>query len=109
MIIGGFFSQHLVNFQSLRTNFERHLVDSDQAQSGQAPHPGQGDIAHPFDKRFPKINPRRIERYLVLIEGSGARAVAVLTKLDKVENAASAAMREELRVVRLNRFAPDGA
>jgi ribosome biogenesis GTPase len=42
------------------------------------------------------FNPRRIERYLVLIEGSGARAVIVLTKLDKVENAASAKMREEL-------------
>ncbi|HXD83063.1 MAG TPA: ribosome small subunit-dependent GTPase A [Rudaea sp.] len=42
------------------------------------------------------FNPRRIERYLVLIQGSGARAVIVLTKLDKVENAASAKMREEL-------------
>lgn len=48
------------------------------------------------------FNPRRIERYLVLIEGSGARAVVVLTKLDKVENAASAAMREELRVATPN-------
>jgi len=33
-------------------------------------------------------NPRRVERYLVLIEGSGARPVVVLTKCDKVENAA---------------------
>ncbi len=48
------------------------------------------------------FNPRRIERYLLLIEGSGARAVVVLTKLDKVENAASAAMREELRVATPN-------
>lgn len=42
------------------------------------------------------FNPRRIERYLVLIEGSGAHPVIVLTKIDKVENAASAAMRVEL-------------
>jgi ribosome biogenesis GTPase len=42
------------------------------------------------------FNPRRVERYLVLIEGSGARPVVVLTKIDKVENAASAAMRAEL-------------
>jgi ribosome biogenesis GTPase len=31
------------------------------------------------------FNPRRIERYLALIQGSGARAVVVLTKVDKVE------------------------
>jgi len=42
------------------------------------------------------FNARRIERYLLLIEGSGAKPVIVLTKLDKVENAASTAMREEL-------------
>ncbi|MHB8447573.1 MAG: ribosome small subunit-dependent GTPase A, partial [Rudaea sp.] len=42
------------------------------------------------------FNPRRIERYIVLIDGSGARAVVVLTKLDKVENAAFPAMRAEL-------------
>ncbi|MBU6199358.1 MAG: ribosome small subunit-dependent GTPase A [Xanthomonadaceae bacterium] len=42
------------------------------------------------------FNPRRIERYLVLIEGSGARAMIVLTKLDKVENAAFSAMCAEL-------------
>jgi len=35
------------------------------------------------------FNPRRVERYLVLIEGSGAAPVVVLTKLDKVENAAT--------------------
>jgi len=45
------------------------------------------------------FNPRRIERYLVLIEGSGAQPVIVLTKLDKVENTASAAMRAELAEV----------
>ena len=42
------------------------------------------------------FNPRRIERYLLLIEGSGAKPVIVLTKIDKVENAASEAMRAEL-------------
>ena len=42
------------------------------------------------------FNTRRIERYLVLIEGSGAQPVIVLTKIDKVENAASAPMRAEL-------------
>ena len=42
------------------------------------------------------FNPRRIERYLLLIEGSGAKPVVVLTKIDKVENAASEAMRAEL-------------
>jgi len=41
------------------------------------------------------FNPRRVERYLLLIEGSGARAVVVLTKLDKVENAT--ALVEQLR------------
>jgi len=42
------------------------------------------------------FNARRIERYLLLIEGSGAQPVIVLTKLDKVENAAAARMRSEL-------------
>ena len=42
------------------------------------------------------FNPRRIERYLLLIEGSGATPVVVLTKLDKVEKATSAAMQTEL-------------
>lgn len=35
------------------------------------------------------FNPRRIERYLSLIEGSGARALVVLTKADRVEDAAA--------------------
>lgn len=43
------------------------------------------------------FNPRRIERYLVLIEGSGARPVVVLTKVDKVDNAASAQALADLR------------
>lgn len=34
------------------------------------------------------FNPRRIERYLLLIQGSGALPVIVLTKVDKVEEAA---------------------
>ncbi|MGH8147264.1 MAG: ribosome small subunit-dependent GTPase A [Rhodanobacteraceae bacterium] len=46
------------------------------------------------------FNPARIERYLALIEGSGAHAVVVLTKLDKVDSAeaedAVAALRERL-------------
>ena len=42
------------------------------------------------------FNPRRIERYLLLIEGSGAKPVVVLTKIDKVENAAALTMRSEL-------------
>jgi len=42
------------------------------------------------------FNPRRIERYLVLIQGSGAQPVIVLTKLDKVEMAAATTMRAEL-------------
>ncbi|MEO8802752.1 MAG: ribosome small subunit-dependent GTPase A [Rudaea sp.] len=33
------------------------------------------------------FNPRRIERYLLLIEGSGARPVVVLTKCDTVDDA----------------------
>lgn len=35
------------------------------------------------------FNARRVERYLLLIEGSGARAVVVLTKLDKVADASA--------------------
>lgn len=42
------------------------------------------------------FNPRRIERYLLLIEGSGAAPVVVLTKLDKVEDVAASAMSAEL-------------
>ncbi|MGA9336042.1 MAG: ribosome small subunit-dependent GTPase A [Rudaea sp.] len=41
------------------------------------------------------FNPRRVERYLLLIEGSGARPVVVLTKCDKVDNADES--RERLR------------
>jgi ribosome biogenesis GTPase len=44
------------------------------------------------------FNPRRVERYLVLIEGSGAHAVVVLTKIDKVDSATSAQAIAELRV-----------
>jgi ribosome biogenesis GTPase len=43
------------------------------------------------------FNPRRIERYLALIEGSGAVPVVVLTKCDKVDNATSLAAVAELR------------
>ena len=43
------------------------------------------------------FNPRRIERYLALIQGSGAQPVVVLTKLDKVEADAGAAMVAGLR------------
>src|SRR5215472_10744542 len=32
------------------------------------------------------FNPRRVERYLALIQGSGARPVVVMTKQDKVDN-----------------------
>jgi len=42
------------------------------------------------------FNPRRVERYLVLIEGSGAKPVVILTKIDKVENALSAQMHSDL-------------
>jgi ribosome biogenesis GTPase len=44
------------------------------------------------------FNPRRIERYLLLIKGSAARPVVVLTKLDKVDGAASSAMQAELAI-----------
>ena len=44
------------------------------------------------------FNPRRIERYLLLIEGSGAQPVVVATKIDKVEAAAAASMLSELAV-----------
>jgi ribosome biogenesis GTPase len=43
------------------------------------------------------FNARRIERYLALIQGSGARAVIVLTKRDKLDEAAFATLRESLR------------
>jgi len=37
------------------------------------------------------FNPRRIERYLVLVQGSGAQAVVVLTKADKAQDEAPGA------------------
>ena len=40
------------------------------------------------------FNPARIERYLVLIEGSGATPVVVLTKADRADAAARAALDE---------------
>ena len=36
------------------------------------------------------FNPRRIERYLLLVQGSGSHPVVVLTKLDKAEDASAA-------------------
>lgn len=42
------------------------------------------------------FNARRVERYLALIEGSGARAVVVLTKCDKVETDVVATRQAEL-------------
>ena len=43
------------------------------------------------------FNPRRVERYLALIQGSGARPVVVLTKIDKLEADVVAAMVAGLR------------
>ncbi|HEX7348178.1 MAG TPA: ribosome small subunit-dependent GTPase A [Rhodanobacteraceae bacterium] len=43
------------------------------------------------------FNPARIERFLALIEGSGARPIVVLTKCDKVETDAAAAAVQALR------------
>lgn len=45
------------------------------------------------------FNPRRIERYLALIQGSGAVPVIVLTKADKVDDAAKYTMFGELRAL----------
>ena len=42
------------------------------------------------------FNARRVERYLALIQGSGARAVIVLTKRDKVDAEVLAARHAEL-------------
>lgn len=42
-------------------------------------------------------NPRRIERYLALIQGSGAQPVIVLTKRDKVDEATFAAAAASVR------------
>ncbi len=41
------------------------------------------------------FNVRRLERYLTLIDGSGARAVVVLTKIDKVDAETLAARRAD--------------
>ena len=43
------------------------------------------------------FNPRRIERYLALIQGSGAQPVIVLTKRDKVDDAAFTAAAASVR------------
>ncbi|MDE2272514.1 MAG: ribosome small subunit-dependent GTPase A [Xanthomonadaceae bacterium] len=43
------------------------------------------------------FNPARIERYLALVEGSGARAVVVLTKRDSIEATEVEAALEALR------------
>lgn len=43
------------------------------------------------------FNPARIERYLALVEGSGARAVVVLTKRDQVDDAGADAAVGKLR------------
>jgi ribosome biogenesis GTPase len=43
------------------------------------------------------FNPARIERYLALVEGSGARAVVVLTKHDTVDPDDAESMMAELR------------
>jgi ribosome biogenesis GTPase len=45
------------------------------------------------------FNPRRVERYLALIQGSGAMPVVVLTKADKVDDAAKYTMLGELRAL----------
>ncbi len=42
------------------------------------------------------FNPRRVERYLALIQGSGARAVVVLTKTDTIDADALAQRRNDL-------------
>ena len=43
------------------------------------------------------FNPRRIERYLVLVIGSGARPVVVLTKADRCDERRRAAREVERR------------
>jgi ribosome biogenesis GTPase / thiamine phosphate phosphatase len=43
------------------------------------------------------FNPRRLERYLALVQGSGALAVVVLTKRDVVDDASFEAQRDALR------------
>ena len=44
------------------------------------------------------LNPARIERYLVVVEGSGAKPVIVLTKADRAEDAAAAAAALQARL-----------
>jgi len=51
------------------------------------------------------FNVRRIERYLTLIEGSGARAVIVLTKRDKVDTETLAEHEAELRALNVETHA----
>src|SRR5690606_9161008 len=46
------------------------------------------------------FNPRRIERYLLLVQGSGAQAVVVLTKADKAQDAAPGSVAAALAEVR---------
>ncbi len=50
------------------------------------------------------FNPARIERYLVLVEGSGARAVVVLTKADRADavDDALAALRARIGAVEVH-------
>jgi ribosome biogenesis GTPase len=45
------------------------------------------------------FNVRRVERYLALIDGSGARAVIVLTKRDKVDAGTLATREADMRVL----------
>src|SRR5690606_20986270 len=42
------------------------------------------------------FNPRRIERYLLLVQGSGTRPVVLLTKADKAQDAAEGSMAAAL-------------
>jgi ribosome biogenesis GTPase len=51
------------------------------------------------------FNVRRIERYLALIDGSGARAVIVLTKRDKVDAETLSASEAEMRALKVETHA----
>ena len=46
------------------------------------------------------FNPRRIERYLLLVQGSGAKPVVVLTKADKAQDEAPGAVAAALAALR---------
>ena len=46
------------------------------------------------------FNPRRIERYLLLVQGSGTRPVVLLTKADKAQDAAPGSVAAALAEVR---------